>query len=497
MNREIVLEARGISKKFPGVLALDNVDLILYKGEVLAVIGENGAGKSTLMKILLGEYQRNQGSIAFLGRPLDPKSPLEALRAGITMVHQETTAVPEMTVAENIWLGREEQFCIRGFLNKRKMLEATQKLLQRLSIGLSPAARASTLSVAALQLMEIARCASYDAKVIVMDEPTSALTETDAGKLFSIIRDLSAAGIAIIFISHKLDELFRICDRVMVMRDGRNIDTKPTGELTKDDLVRMMVGRDIVDAYPKQSVPIGSELMRVENLSREGYFNDVNFTVKRGEIVGFCGLMGSGRTEIMQSIFGIDPCNIGRVVIDGRPMKLGSIRAAIRNGISMVTEDRRRKGIIAGLSVKKNMSLVYLAHICRLGIINTKKETGDFWNMVKSVDLRIAGESQEIGVLSGGNQQKAIVAKWLLAQPKIFILDEPTRGIDVGSKAEIYKLIGELAAQGKGVVIVSSELPELMGISDRVYVVCKGRIVFECTRESLNAELLMKKAFGE
>ncbi len=496
-DRQVVLEARGVSKKFPGVLALNQVDLTLYKGEVLALIGENGAGKSTLMKILLGEYQKSSGEIRYLGEPFEAKNPAEALRSGITMIHQEISAIPSMTVSENIWLGREELFCKNGFLDHAKMRAATESLLKRLEIAVDPDAQAKSLSVAALQLVEIARSVSYEANIIVMDEPTSALTETEVQKLYKIIRDLSSQGRSIIFISHKLDELFEICDRITVLRDGCYVDTKPVSELTKDDLIRMMVGREITDMYPKANVPIGEELFRVEHLSRTGYFEDVNFHVRAGEIVGFCGLMGAGRTEIMQSIFGLDPCTSGTVTVAGQTFHPGSTPEAISRGVAMVTEDRLRQGIIAKLPVKQNMTLAYLQNICRLGFIDRTRERRDFQRMRDAMSLKTAGETQEIGSLSGGNQQKAIIAKWLLAQPKVFILDEPTRGIDVGSKAEIYKLIGELAAQGKGIVVVSSELPELMGISDRIYVVCGGRIVHESVRGEADAQLLMKKAFGE
>ncbi len=496
-DREVVLEVREVSKKFPGVLALNKVNLTLYKGEVLALIGENGAGKSTLMKILLGEYQKSSGEIFYLGKPFAAKNPAEALQSGITMIHQEISAVPSMTVAENIWLGREKRFCSGGFLNKAKMREATAELLQRLDIPIDPDAQARKLSVAALQLVEIARSVSYEANVIIMDEPTSALTETEIQKLYRIIRDLSAQGRSIIFISHKLDELFEICDRITVLRDGCYVDTKSIDEITRDDLIRMMVGREITNMYPKEKIPIGEELFRVEHLSRSGYFEDINFHVCSGEIVGFCGLMGAGRTEIMQSIFGLDPNNGGTVKVGEKSFRPGSTPEAIKNGIAMVTEDRLRQGIIAKLSVKQNMTLAYLKKICKMNFIDRKQESKDFQRMRDAMSLKTAGEGQEIGSLSGGNQQKAIVAKWLLAEPKVFILDEPTRGIDVGSKAEIYKLIGQLAASGKGIILVSSELPEVMGISDRIYVVCQGRIVYECTREQANAELLMKKAFGE
>ena len=496
-DRQVVLEVRGVSKKFPGVLALNQVDLTLYKGEVLALIGENGAGKSTLMKILLGEYQKSSGEIRYLGKPFEAKNPAEALRSGITMIHQEISAIPSMTVSENIWLGREELFCKNGFLDRAKMRAATESLLERLEIAVDPDAQAKSLSVAALQLVEIARSVSYEANIIVMDEPTSALTETEVQKLYKIIRDLSSQGRSIIFISHKLDQLFEIRDRITVLRDGCYVDTKPVSELTKDDLIRMMVGREITDMYPKANVPIGEELFRVEHLSRTGYFEDVNFHVRAGEIVGFCGLMGAGRTEIMQSIFGLDPCTGGTVTVAGQTFHPGSTPEAISRGVAMVTEDRLRQGIIAKLPVKQNMTLAYLQKICRLGFIDSKRERRDFQRMRDAMSLKTAGETQEIGSLSGGNQQKAIIAKWLLAQPKVFILDEPTRGIDVGSKAEIYKLIGELAAQGKGIVVVSSELPELMGISDRIYVVCGGRIVHEAVRGEADAQLLMKKAFGE
>lgn len=496
LKNELMLEAKNITKKFPGVLALSDVKLDLYKGEVLALIGENGAGKSTLMKILLGEYQPTEGDMYFQGKAYKPKSPHDALNIGISMIHQELSLVPHMSVAENIWIGRESQFSRLGIISSKLRNTATKELLKRLDIDVNPEAIVSSLSVANMQLVEVARAVSYNSDVIIMDEPTSALTNVETVKLYKIIRDLAAQNKSVIFISHKLEELFTICDRITVFRDGKYIDTKPTNEVTKDELVKMMVGRDVSNLFPKEDVAFGDIAFEVEALTHKGFFEDISFSVRRGEILGFCGLMGAGRTEIMQSIFGIDKLTSGKIMIDGKEVKIKSVREAIDNKLAMVTEDRARRGAIHRLSVKVNMTLAYLDSICKFGFVNTKKENQDCDKMVQSMSIKISDHDQAIGSLSGGNQQKVIIGKWLLSGPEILILDEPTRGIDVGAKSEIYKLIGNLAKQGKAVIMVSSELPELMGISDRILVIRNGKISGEFQRDEFSQEELMAKAFG-
>jgi ABC-type sugar transport system ATPase subunit len=492
-----LLELKGISKRFPGVQALDRVELTLHTGEVLGLIGENGAGKSTLMKIVLGEYQKDEGEMLLKGNPYHPKTPNEALHSGISMIHQELTLVPEMTVAENIWIGRESKFTKMGLIDIKAREKAAIDLLNEWEIDLNPRLNASELSVAHMQLVEIARAVSYDADIIIMDEPTSALTNTEIEKLYRIIKTLAQKGKGIIFISHKLDELFEICDNVVVLRDGQYVKTSSTNTITRDQLITMMVGRELSDLYPKKEVQLGDIIFEVENLSKKGVYENVSFSVRRGEILGFCGLMGAGRTEIMQSIFGIDsPPETGTIKLYGKEIHNKNTKQAIKNGLSMVTEDRLRSGVIHKLSVRENISLAYISKITRFGFIDKTKEAEDCNKIIKAINIKVPSSEQEVGMLSGGNQQKAILGKWLLTQPEVLILDEPTRGIDVGAKAEIYRLIGNLAQSGKAVIVISSELPEIMGVSDRIVVVRKGKIVAEEQRNNFDQETLVKRAFG-
>jgi ABC-type sugar transport system ATPase subunit len=478
------------------VQALKDVQLRLHKGEVLALVGENGAGKSTLMNILLGSIQPNGGSITLKGEKYAPKSTAEALEKGISMIHQELTLVPEMTITENIWLGREGDFTKFGYLDVHKRDRATKKLLTELDINIDYNIKATELSVAQMQLVELARAVSYNAEVIIMDEPTSSFTNREIEKLYKIVKSLSEKGVSIIFITHKLDEVFTVCDNVAVLRDGQYIGTYKIKELTQDELIAMMVGREINDLYPKQEVDIGETVFEVEGLSRKGYFEDVSFAVKRGEILGFCGLIGAGRSEIMECIFGLEHADSGEIRVHGKSVKHRSTKDAINNGIAMVTEDRLRRGLIHMLSVRFNISLAYLDQICKAGFINRKTEMADCEKIGKQLSVKMSSLEQEAGLISGGNQQKALICKCLLTEPNILILDEPTRGIDVGSKAEIYRLIGELAAQGKAIILVSSELPELMGISDRIVVMSKGKKMAELPRTEFNEKSLITYAFG-
>lgn len=494
--QDIVLQVEGVSKKFPGVLALDEVRLELRRGEVLGLIGENGAGKSTLMNILLGSFAPDGGHMTLKGEPYAPKSPADALSRGISMIHQEISLVPAMTVAENIWIGREKKFSRFGVLQVKKRLEATYELLSRYGIQLNPNAEVGSLSIANMQLVEILRAVSYESDIIIMDEPTSALTQAEIDALYQIIRTLSAAGTGVIFISHKLEELFDVCHRVTIMRDGQYVDTRNSCEITKDELVHLMVGREISDMYPKADVTLGDVVLEVENLSRRGSFQNVSFSVRAGEILGFCGLVGAQRSEIMEALFGITPADSGVVKLRGVPISHKNTQAAIGNGLAMVTEDRLRRGAIHKLPVRVNMSLAYLKKICNFEFVNRKQERIDCMDMVGKMGIKLSSLEQEIASLSGGNQQKVILGKWLLTQPEVLILDEPTRGIDVGAKAEIYKLIGTLAAAGKAIIVVSSELPEIMGISDRILVVHEGQIVAESERGAFSQHELMQHAFG-
>ncbi len=497
MEDEVILRMEHITKVFPGVRALDDVRLELHKGEVHALIGENGAGKSTLMKILLGLYPSDGGTITYKGREVSYSSPVEALAAGISMIHQEISLVPTMDVAENIWLGREKRFRKLGVLDVKARYRATSELLERLGIKLNPRARVQRLSIAQMQLVEIARAVSYDADIIIMDEPTSALTDTEVELLYRIIRDLSAGGVGIIFISHKLEELFEVCDRVTVFRDGKYIGAHDCASLTKPDLINMIVGRQMTDMFPKQKANIGEVVLRAEHLKSAGVLNDVSFEVRAGEILGFAGLMGAGRTEIMRAIFGIDKLDSGRVILDGRALHIRRPEDAVRQGIAMVTEDRLRMGSIHALSVMANATIAVFYRLCnRLGFYRKADEARMFEDARHRLAIKCSSRKQPISQLSGGNQQKAIIARWLLTNPRVLILDEPTRGIDVGSKSEIHRLISGLAAEGLAIILISSEMPEILGMSDRILVVREGRIVHEAMREGATQENLISHAFG-
>lgn len=496
-QRQPILSVNKVCKNFPGVRALDHVDFCVYPGEVHALIGENGAGKSTLMKIILGSYSMTSGSMLFKGEPYAPASPHEALQKGISMIHQEISLIPTFTVTDNIWIGREDRFSkMKGIYHRTAQRAAAQQILDQLGLNISADAEVSRLSVAEMQMVEIARAVSYDSDIVIMDEPTSALTNDEIDKLYEIITDLKKRGKSVIFISHKLEEIFRICDSVTVFRDGQFISRHPITEITQSQLISLMVGREMKDIYPKESVKIGQPVLEVKNYSRQGKFEDVSFTVHAGEILGFAGLVGAGRTEIVQAVFGIDPKDTGEMYMHGKPIQVHNVSQAIENKMAMVTEDRLRRGSIHLLSVLCNTTIAYLDRVTRHGFIDKKQEAADGGGMVKLLSVKTPSLNTEMTLLSGGNQQKVIIGKWLLTEPEVLILDEPTRGIDVGAKAEIYRLIGQLAKQGKAIIMVSSELPELMGISDRICVVKNGRIVAEYDRNEFDQEKIMMSAFG-
>lgn len=497
MGDSIILEMKGITKVFPGTKALDNVFFELKAGEVHALIGENGAGKSTLMKILLGIYRMTEGEIYLRGRKVTFRDPKDALSQGISMIHQEISLVSTLDVAQNIWLGQEKKFIRNGLLSNTLMYRKTEELLSEYGLKLNVKSKVADLSIAQMQMVEIMRAISYNSDIIIMDEPTSALTETEIQILYGMIRNLSAQGISTIFISHKLEEIFEICDRVTVLRDGKYIGTDNSDTITQKQLVEKIVGRQLDNMFPKSEVEIGDTVLEVENLTKYGTFRNVSFTLRRGEILGFCGLMGAGRTEIMRSLFGIDQCDSGRIVIENREVRIRSPKKAIEYGLAMVTEDRLRAGVISTLSIKANMTLAYFRSICnKLSFFSTKKEAQDFTGMAEKMQVKYASPNQLISSLSGGNQQKVIIGRWLLTQPKILILDEPTRGIDVGSKSEIHRIIGKLVEQGVSILLVSSEMPELLGVSDRILVIRKGEIVYECLAKDTEQETLITYAFG-
>ncbi|MGD8105615.1 sugar ABC transporter ATP-binding protein [Pantoea sp. FN0302] len=487
------LEAEGISKFFPGVKALDNVSLRVRPGTVHALMGENGAGKSTLMKCLIGIYRPDQGVIRIKGEPVQFQDTLDALRSGISMIHQELNLVPWMTVAENIWLGREPvKF---GLVNHRQLNQQTAELLSKLNIRLPADRMVGELSIASQQMVEIAKAVSWNADIVIMDEPTSALTEGEVAHLFTIIRDLRAQGKAIVYISHKMDEIFAITDEVSVFRDGSWVGSDRTDSYTRQSLITQMVGRELTQLFPKFNNAIGEEVLTVRHLSRQDAFEDVSFSVRRGEILGVAGLVGAGRSEVMETLFGMASADSGEVLIDGVPVTIDSPSTAIEKGMAFLTEDRKKSGLFLVLSVLENMSIVNMPeYSSKGGFVSHVQMAQDCMEQIRRLNIKTPTMDQIINNLSGGNQQKVLIARWLLAQPKILILDEPTRGIDVGAKAEIYRLISELANRGVAVIMVSSELPEILGMSDRVMVMHEGRITGILDKEEADQETIMSLA---
>lgn len=496
--QETILKMSDITKVFGGVIALEKVQFELYKGEVHALIGENGAGKSTLMKILLGMQKKDDGNILYHGKQIDFLNPAEALSHGISMIHQEVNLVHQMSVAENIWLGREEAFSnALGLISPGKRSAKTKELLQSLDIDIPADEIVDRLSIAQMQLVEIARAVSFKPNIIIMDEPTSALTDQEVDKLYKIIRDLSAKGVSVIFISHKLEELFEICDRITIMRDGHYIATYPMENVTEAELIKMISGREAKNLFSKTPVEQGEVALEIKNLSRAGTIENVNLTVRKGEIVGLCGLMGAGRSEILRAVFGIDKKDSGEILINGQTVVINSPEDAVRAGLGMVTEDRLRQGVVYTMSVMHNATLaIFNKLVNRFGYNNVNREKRVFAERANDLSVKYSSPNALIGELSGGNQQKIIVERWMLTNPKIMLLDEPTRGIDVGAKSEIYALIDRLAREGIAVLMVSSEMPEILSLCDRIMVIYEGRIVYETTREKANQEILMNYAFG-
>ncbi|MDZ7278004.1 sugar ABC transporter ATP-binding protein [Pantoea eucrina] len=487
------LEAEGISKFFPGVKALDNVSLRIKPGSVHALMGENGAGKSTLMKCLIGMYRPDKGTIRIKGEPVQFQDTMDALRSGISMIHQELNLVPYMTVAENIWLGREPMKF--GFVDHALLNKQTQALLDKLNIRLKADRLVGELSIASQQMVEIAKAVSWNADVVIMDEPTSALTETEVAHLFTIIRDLRAQGKAIIYISHKMDEIFAITDEISIFRDGTWVGSNSTTAFTRQSLITQMVGRELTQLFPKFNGTLGEEVLTVRNLTCKDRFTDISFGVRKGEILGVAGLVGAGRSEVMESLFGMESFDSGEILIDGVPVTIDSPSTAIEKGMAFLTEDRKKSGLFLVLSVMENMSIVNMPdYIGKSGFVSHVKMAQDCMDQIRKLNIKTPTMDQIINNLSGGNQQKVLIARWLLAQPKILILDEPTRGIDVGAKAEIYRLISELANRGVAIIMVSSELPEILGMSDRVMVMHGGRITGILDKEEADQETILSLA---
>ncbi|MDR2552245.1 MAG: sugar ABC transporter ATP-binding protein [Treponema sp.] len=496
MEKPLVLEMLDVTKRFPGVLALDNVTFTVQPGSVHALMGENGAGKSTLMKCLFGMYRMDAGKIAVMGRERRFNSAADAMRAGVSMIHQELSNVPERSVAQNLWLGREPlNKC--GLIDHKKMQRDTKTLLQGLKYDFDPNARMSSLSISQQQGCEIARAVSYNASIVVMDEPTSSLTENEVAHLFEIIRDLRSRGVAIIYISHKMEEIFQIADTVTVMRDGQVIGTYPAGELDGNRLISLMVGRDTTSRFPPVESSIGEVCLEVRGLCalNPRSFRDISFELRRGEILGLGGLVGAQRTELVESIFGVRPVASGEVLVKGQPLKKLSPRNAIDAGIGLVTEDRRNTGIFPLLSITENTSIPSLGkYRNKIGLLDHRRLLEAASNQNRQLRTKTPSMTAMVQNLSGGNQQKVILSRWLMTLPDILIMDEPTRGIDVGAKYEIYTIMAELAKQGKAIIMVSSEMPELIGMSHRVLVLCAGRLTGTLAREEATQEAIMRCA---
>lgn len=493
-SMEYVLELKNIYKSFPGVKVLEDVTLQVRPGEVHALMGENGAGKSTLMKILMGIYKADQGSIFLEGKETVIHGPKDAMSKGISMIHQELNTVLDMEVAENVFVGRE--LLKKGFeklkiVDIARMREETGKYFREMNIDIDPRAKMRTLSVAEMQLVEIVKAISLNSRIIVMDEPTSAITEKEATVLFAQIERLKKQGVAIIYISHKMDEIFRISDTITVLRDGQWIGTKPAKELDNDMLIKMMVGRELTNIYPKDPVEIGDVILEVKNLSRGKKVRDASFSLRKGEVLGIAGLVGAGRSELVETIFGLYPKTGGQIFLHGKEVHIKSAADAIKNKMALITEDRKQTGLNLIVSVKENIASVSIGKLSNHGIVNDKKINEVSEKYIKELKIKTPDGNAIVGNLSGGNQQKVVLAKWLLDEPDIIIFDEPTRGIDIGAKRDIYLLINNLAKEGKAVIVISSEMAEVMGICDRILVMAEGRINGEVQREEFSQEVIM------
>ncbi|KRF09782.1 sugar ABC transporter ATP-binding protein [Paenibacillus sp. Soil787] len=491
-----LLEMKGISKSFPGVKVLEQVDFTLHRGEVHALMGENGAGKSTLMKILGGIYTKDSGSITVNGNVYDIASPSMAQNLGIVIIHQELNMVPHLTVMENIFLGREFTYGKSKLINWRRMRQESHRYLSQLGLNIDPGTLVNELSVGQQQMVEIAKALSMQAEILVLDEPTAALTDREIEALFLVIASLKEKGVGMIYISHRMEEIFRICDQVTVMRDGHYIGTEYIANTTMDHLVKMMVGREIKDRFPKVKVTLGEEKLTVGGLTQKGKLHDISLTVRAGEIVGIAGLMGAGRTELAKALFGVTPIDRGTISINGKPVSIHKPIDAIHAGIGLITEDRKDEGLLLPLSVNDNLALPNLKILSSFGFMNRSKERELSDSMIKKLLIKTPNSEQKVGSLSGGNQQKVVIGKWLATSPQVLILDEPTRGVDIGAKKEIYDLMNELVSQGVAILMISSELPEVLGMSDRILVMHEGKISGEFTQEEATQEKIMLSATG-
>ncbi|RAT17744.1 ribose ABC transporter ATP-binding protein RbsA [Lonsdalea populi] len=491
-----LLQLHGITKSFPGVKALSGAGLNVYPGKVMALVGENGAGKSTLMKVLTGIYRKDAGSLRFLGEEVAFSGPKASQEAGIGIIHQELNLIPQLTIAENIFLGREFTTPL-GRIDWKRMYAEADRLLQRLNLRYDSRRPVGELSIGDQQMVEIAKVLSFESQVIVMDEPTDALTDTETASLFSVIGELKAQGCGLVYISHRLKEIFEVCDDVTVMRDGQFIGELPVGDLQEERLIEMMVGRKLEDQYPRLAQAPGAVRMIVDRVCGPGVW-PVSFTLRQGEILGVSGLMGAGRTELMKILYGALPRTGGTVTLDGRDVVTHSPQDGLANGIVYISEDRKRDGLVLGMSVKENMSLTALRYFSHVGgTLKHGEEAQAVGDFIRLFHIRTPSMEQPIGLLSGGNQQKVAIARGLMTRPKVLILDEPTRGVDVGAKKEIYQLINQFKQEGLSIILVSSEMPEVLGMSDRVIVMHEGRLSGEFSRDEATQEALMAAAVGK
>jgi len=488
-----LLQLNDVSKAFGPVIALRSAELTVHSGSIHALVGENGAGKSTLVKIIAGLYSRDSGSFQFDGRPVDFGSTAQSKSAGIAVIYQEPTLFPDLSVMENIFMGRQPVNRWRR-LDRIAMRQQTTELFERLGVNIDPDLPALGLSIADQQIIEIAKAISLDAKLLIMDEPTAALSGVEVERLFAIARSLRDEGRGLVFISHRFDEIFDLCDHITVMRDGAFIDTHLTTETSAPEIVTQMVGRAVETRFPRSRNIPGDVVLEVSHLRRAGAFDDISFTVRSGEIVGMAGLVGAGRSEIARAVFGVDSYDSGTVTVAGSRLPPGNPRAAIRAGLALIPEDRRRQGLLVDLSVGRNIALVLRRKLTTWGLISRRGEDALAEQWSRTLRIKARDLDSPAGTLSGGNQQKAVIAKWMATGPRLLIIDEPTRGIDVGTKTEVHRLLDELAGEGLAILMISSELPEVLGMSDRVYVLREGEITTELTRDEANAEVVMTAA---
>ncbi|WP_150239670.1 sugar ABC transporter ATP-binding protein [Nocardiopsis quinghaiensis] len=485
-----------VTKSFGSVRALRGLSLELRSGEIHAMVGENGAGKSTLVKVIAGVHRPDGGQVLVDGRPTEFAAPVDAQRAGVAVIYQEPTLFPDLSVAENIFVGRQPRTRLRT-IDRGRMRRDTEEVFTRLGVHMDPDRPARGLSIADQQLVEIAKALTRQARVLVMDEPTAALSGVEAERLFTVARTLRDSGAALLFISHRFDEVFSLCDRITVVRDGAFVSCDPTTELDVDTVVRRMVGRDVSSLYPKEDAEHGETVLEVDGLTRHGVFADVSFEVRAGEIVALAGLVGAGRSEVIRAVFGVDRYDAGTVRVEGRPLPPGRPKAAMDAGVALVPEDRRQQGLVMESSIERNATATRRGPLSRLGLLRRRTERDSAREWGERLNLKFGGLTDSVSTLSGGNQQKVVLAKWLSTEPRVLFVDEPTRGIDVGTKAEVHRLLSTLAGQGLAIVMVSSELPEVLGMADRVLVMHEGRVTAELDRDEADEESVMYAATGQ